>query len=301
MPRPGAVRRLAPPATWRADPGASATRSGCGIRSTTASTRSPEPSGTARSRGCGCAREPLDRHRRRTARRRRRASPGTDAFPWRFWIAGDPTVSPFRWGRGAGPALALSDGSAQARHRRERGAERAHAALVARREVDEQRAADPEPQPPRHGGVDVRDPRPELATACTSSTTEPSTSGACSRHTAPITTSRDRDDAERDHPPQARRSSARSREVVASDGIVRSASPGPSVGHVRDRGVAPQRAGAEEDHAERRRERSRVRRADGERRSARRGRRRRPAPPPSARSATPRRARQQPRRRCPRR
>lgn len=29
---------------------------------------------------------------------------GTDAFPWRFWIAGDPTVSPFRWGRGAGDA-----------------------------------------------------------------------------------------------------------------------------------------------------------------------------------------------------
>ncbi|MFF7293693.1 DNA-3-methyladenine glycosylase [Microbacterium sp. NPDC008134] len=26
---------------------------------------------------------------------------GTDAFPWRFWIAGHPTVSPFRWGRGA--------------------------------------------------------------------------------------------------------------------------------------------------------------------------------------------------------
>lgn len=26
---------------------------------------------------------------------------GTDAFPWRFWIADDPTVSPFRWGRGA--------------------------------------------------------------------------------------------------------------------------------------------------------------------------------------------------------
>lgn len=30
---------------------------------------------------------------------------GTDAFPWRFWIAGDPTVSSFRWGRGAGPTL----------------------------------------------------------------------------------------------------------------------------------------------------------------------------------------------------
>ncbi len=30
---------------------------------------------------------------------------GTDAFPWRFWIDGDPTVSAFRWGRGAGPAL----------------------------------------------------------------------------------------------------------------------------------------------------------------------------------------------------
>lgn len=26
---------------------------------------------------------------------------GTDAFPWRFWITDDPTVSPFRWGRGA--------------------------------------------------------------------------------------------------------------------------------------------------------------------------------------------------------
>nr|WP_179561303.1 DNA-3-methyladenine glycosylase [Microbacterium sp. AK009] len=26
---------------------------------------------------------------------------GTAAFPWRFWIDGDPTVSPFRWGRGA--------------------------------------------------------------------------------------------------------------------------------------------------------------------------------------------------------
>lgn len=26
---------------------------------------------------------------------------GTDAFPWRFWIPGDPTVSPFRPGRGS--------------------------------------------------------------------------------------------------------------------------------------------------------------------------------------------------------
>lgn len=26
---------------------------------------------------------------------------GTAAFPWRFWIADDPTVSTFRWGRGA--------------------------------------------------------------------------------------------------------------------------------------------------------------------------------------------------------
>lgn len=32
---------------------------------------------------------------------------GTDAFPWRFWIAGDPTVSPFRWGRGAEEASRL--------------------------------------------------------------------------------------------------------------------------------------------------------------------------------------------------
>jgi DNA-3-methyladenine glycosylase len=28
---------------------------------------------------------------------------GTAEFPWRFWIVGDPTVSAFRWGRGAGP------------------------------------------------------------------------------------------------------------------------------------------------------------------------------------------------------
>jgi DNA-3-methyladenine glycosylase len=32
---------------------------------------------------------------------------GTDAFPWRFWIDGDPTVSAFRWGRGAAEAAAL--------------------------------------------------------------------------------------------------------------------------------------------------------------------------------------------------
>jgi DNA-3-methyladenine glycosylase len=31
---------------------------------------------------------------------------GTDAYPWRFWIAGDRTVSPFRWGRGAQDAAA---------------------------------------------------------------------------------------------------------------------------------------------------------------------------------------------------
>lgn len=30
---------------------------------------------------------------------------GTEAFPWRFWIADDPTVSPFRWGRGAREAV----------------------------------------------------------------------------------------------------------------------------------------------------------------------------------------------------
>lgn len=35
---------------------------------------------------------------------------GTDAFPWRFWIDAEPTVSPFRWGRGAADA-ALRVGS----------------------------------------------------------------------------------------------------------------------------------------------------------------------------------------------
>lgn len=29
---------------------------------------------------------------------------GTEVFPWRFWIDADPTVSPFRWGRGAAEA-----------------------------------------------------------------------------------------------------------------------------------------------------------------------------------------------------
>lgn len=36
---------------------------------------------------------------------------GTAAFPWRFWIADDPTVSSFRWGRGAAEAAALLGGT----------------------------------------------------------------------------------------------------------------------------------------------------------------------------------------------
>lgn len=32
---------------------------------------------------------------------------GTQAFPWRFWIPGDETVSVFRWGRGAAAASVL--------------------------------------------------------------------------------------------------------------------------------------------------------------------------------------------------
>lgn len=32
---------------------------------------------------------------------------GTEAFPWRFWVPGDRTVSPFRWGRGAADAQAM--------------------------------------------------------------------------------------------------------------------------------------------------------------------------------------------------
>lgn len=38
---------------------------------------------------------------------------GTAAFPWRFWIAGDPTVSAFRWGRGAADAAARGLGHAE--------------------------------------------------------------------------------------------------------------------------------------------------------------------------------------------
>lgn len=34
---------------------------------------------------------------------------GTDAYPWRFWIPGDPTVSAFRWGRGAAEAARMLD------------------------------------------------------------------------------------------------------------------------------------------------------------------------------------------------
>ena len=43
---------------------------------------------------------------------------GTDAFPWRFWIAGDPTVSAFRWGRGAGPGAAAVSPAASTSARR---------------------------------------------------------------------------------------------------------------------------------------------------------------------------------------
>ncbi len=43
---------------------------------------------------------------------------GTDAFPWRFWIEGDPTVSPFRWGRGAATANPPCDQRAEARSSR---------------------------------------------------------------------------------------------------------------------------------------------------------------------------------------
>lgn len=35
---------------------------------------------------------------------------GTDVFPWRFWVTGDPTVSPFRWGRGAAAVAAAAGG-----------------------------------------------------------------------------------------------------------------------------------------------------------------------------------------------
>ncbi|MFE6996600.1 DNA-3-methyladenine glycosylase [Microbacterium sp. NPDC057659] len=35
---------------------------------------------------------------------------GTDAYPWRFWIPGDRTVSPFRWGRGAAEAATARTG-----------------------------------------------------------------------------------------------------------------------------------------------------------------------------------------------
>lgn len=34
---------------------------------------------------------------------------GTAAYPWRFWIPEDPTVSPFRWGRDAQAAAAQGD------------------------------------------------------------------------------------------------------------------------------------------------------------------------------------------------
>jgi DNA-3-methyladenine glycosylase len=35
---------------------------------------------------------------------------GTSAYPWRFWIPGEPTVSPFRPGRGAVEGVSSADG-----------------------------------------------------------------------------------------------------------------------------------------------------------------------------------------------
>ena len=58
---PGRRRRRDRIATWRADPVVSATRSGCGIRCTTASTRSPEPRARRSGRpALSCAPSPLD-------------------------------------------------------------------------------------------------------------------------------------------------------------------------------------------------------------------------------------------------
>nr|WP_228484863.1 DNA-3-methyladenine glycosylase [Microbacterium cremeum] len=42
---------------------------------------------------------------------------GTAVFPWRFWIPDDPTVSPFRWGRGAHEAHLERDASTGAGRR----------------------------------------------------------------------------------------------------------------------------------------------------------------------------------------
>jgi DNA-3-methyladenine glycosylase len=39
---------------------------------------------------------------------------GTAMFPWRFWIGGDPTVSAFRWGRGASGGAQHPRGQADA-------------------------------------------------------------------------------------------------------------------------------------------------------------------------------------------
>jgi DNA-3-methyladenine glycosylase len=39
---------------------------------------------------------------------------GGETFPWRFWIPDEPTVSVFRWGRGAGPSGAGAAGGGAA-------------------------------------------------------------------------------------------------------------------------------------------------------------------------------------------
>ena len=111
MPRPAAARRLATARDLARGPG----RLGDAV-----GLRHPVHDGidaiTGAERHGAVARLWL---RRETAGRRRHRAPGrvagvagTDAFPWRFWIAGDPTVSPFRWGRGAG-RRALSAGSSR--------------------------------------------------------------------------------------------------------------------------------------------------------------------------------------------
>ncbi len=102
MPRAAAV----PPRGWTATspgaPGAWAMRWGCGIHSTTASTRSPERRWHGAVAHLLLPVDPLPAPA--TGPRVGVAGEaGTAAFPWRFWIAGDPTVSAFRWGRGAGP------------------------------------------------------------------------------------------------------------------------------------------------------------------------------------------------------
>ena len=299
MPRAAVVRRRGSIEIWRADPGGSATRWGCGIPCTTASTRSPASPATERSRGSNCSRCRSPRSRDRTAGRRRRAC-GDGRLPLalldrrRPHGVGVPLGS--RGGRGrAELRVSRRVGPAQTAAQRSDvtatnpAFELAYTPLVGRGEEDEQRTADPEPQPPRDDVVARRDPRPELRDAVREHDDRAEHERRLQLEDGTDHDEPDRDDAERHDAPQLELA-----EVVQQRRHGEEHEPRAERRPAARAGIAQEPTCAVDEAADRRRRRSRARSDRHRSRGSPSARRRRlPMPPRSGGStaggcATPR-------------